>query len=280
MARRARELTPDRSVRHLFGSELRRLRELAEMTLAALSEVVNVSTSHLSRIEAAEYMPPPELPSRLDACFGTDGSFQRLYALARREIHPDKYRRRMELETRARVIEEYAGHIVPGIVQTADYARALFRVSKPKASDDQIEEMVTARLSRQDLLRADPAPDLSMILDEAVIRRPVGGPSVMRAQLAALVGMAHTPTTVVQVLPFEHGEHALLGGTLTLMTLDNGGAVAYEESITTGQLLEDPDSVSARRRAYDVIRAYALSPTDTAALIRSVMEALPNEHHP
>ncbi|GDY44932.1 hypothetical protein SANT12839_058140 [Streptomyces antimycoticus] len=111
----------------------------------------------------------------------------------------------MELEAQARLIEEYAGQIVPGLVQTEDYARALFEKFDPKATLNEIEELVTARMSRQALLSADPPPDVSLILDEAVLQRSFGGPAVMRAQLARLVDLTLTPTTVVQVLPFEHG---------------------------------------------------------------------------
>ncbi|SCK56373.1 Helix-turn-helix domain-containing protein [Streptomyces sp. WMMB 714] len=275
MAARPRELTPDRSARHLFGAKMRAHRERADTSLEGLSDIVNVSRSHLARIETAEAMPPPSLPARLDAAFGTDGIFEELYRLASREIHPDQFRRQMELEARARLIEEYSPQIVPGVVQTEDYARAQFVVSSPKAAADAIEELVTARMSRQALLKADPPPDLSLILDEAVLRRGFGGPAVMRAQLARLAELALTPTTVVQVLPFDRGGHALVGGTLRLMTLENGARVAYEESISTGTLLEDIGVVAERQRAYDLLRACALSPGDSAALIRSALEELP-----
>jgi hypothetical protein len=181
----------------------------------------------------------------------------------------------MELESRATLVEEYAPQIVPGLVQTEDYARSQFVVSNPKATRDRTEELVTARMSRQALLRSDPPPDLSLILDEAVLRRGFGGPAVMRAQLSRLAELAHTPTSVVQVLPFDQGGHALVGGNLTLMTLDNGARVAYEESISTGTLLEEIGIVAERQRAYDLLRACALSPCDSAAFIRSAMEALP-----
>lgn len=275
MVARQRELTPDRSARHLFGAEMRGRRTAAGMSLERLAGVVLVSRSHLARIEVAEYMIPPELPAQLDAAFQTDGLFGKLYGLARHEVHPDKYRRRMELETRARAIECYAGQLVPGLVQTEGYARALFRVSNPRATADEIDQKVAVRLGRQTLLESDPAPHLSVILDEATIRRPIGGAAVMREQLARLADLVDTPTSTVQVLPFEHGEHALLGGTLDLLTLDDGTVVAYEESISTGQLLEDTERVTHRSRSYDLLSAYALSPTRTATFIRSVMEALP-----
>lgn len=276
MAARKRELTPERSVRHLFGAELRGHREEAGMSLEQLAEVVNSSRSHLGRIELAEYMIPPELPAQLDAAFGTDGIFVKLYALARHEVHPDKYRRFMELEARAQSIGHYAGQLVPGMLQTEEYARALFRVSNPEATAEEIEEKVAARMSRQALLRTTSAPHLSVVMDEACVRRPVGGPVVMRAQLARLAELVDTPHTVIQLLPYEHGEHALMGGggALYLLTLDDGSSVAYEEGIATGLLIEDRERVVRRSRSYDLLRAYALSPTQTAAFIHSVMEAL------
>jgi transcriptional regulator with XRE-family HTH domain len=275
MAPRPRELTPDRSARHLFGSEMRRYREQSDMSLESLASVLRYAKSSLARYETADAMVPPDLPERLDAAFGTDGLFGKLYALARHEIHPDKYRRRMELEARAQIIDEYAGHIVTGLFQTEEYARALFRVTNPRVTPEEIEEKVAARLSRQTLLAATPAPDLSVIFDETVIRRSVGGPAVMRDQLARLHDLVDTPTTTIQVLPFAHGEHALIGGgMLQLMTLDDKSTVVYEEGVTASTLVEDPEKVRVRRREYDLMRAYALSPRDTAAFIRSVMEAL------
>lgn len=278
MAQRPRQLRPERSARDLLGAELRRHRELAGYSLAKLSGLVHVSTSHLSRIESAESLPPETLPARLDALFDTDGSFQRLHAVAINEVHPDRYRPRMALEARALMIDEYAGQIVPGLVQTEAYARALFRVFNPEAGHHEIEHKVAARLSRQDLLRRNPPPQLSMILDEAVLRRPIGGPRVMRDQFSRLIDLMHSPTTVIQLIPFAHGEHALLGGTLTLMRLDNGSTVAYEESIDTGQLIDDPAGVLHRRQSYDRLRSHAMSPADTATLLQSALEAYAHEH--
>ncbi|MEU6172907.1 DUF5753 domain-containing protein [Streptantibioticus parmotrematis] len=221
-------------------------------------------------------MPPPDLAELLDAAFGTDGIFGKVYALAKREVHPDRYRRHMELEARARVIEQYAGQVIPGLVQTEDYARALFRGGNPGASDDRIEELVNARLSRQELLRGKSSPYLSLILDEASLRRQIGGNDVMRAQLTALIPMVDTPAGVVQVLPFGHGAHPLTGGSMRFLTLADRSVVAWDESIDSGILLEDPEVVTAYQRAYDLLKAYAMSPSRTAAFITSVLEALPS----
>ncbi len=270
-ARGTRELTPNRSARHMFGAQMRRLREQNGMTLAQLSGIVNHSTSSLHRIETAESAIPKDLPGQLDAAFNTDGWFGTLYALARVEAHPDRYRRRMELETRARRIDEYAGHYVPGILQTESYARAVLASGN---SANKVPDLLTARMARQVIRFGDHPPFMTVVLDEAVIRRAIGGPDVMREQLESLLPLVDSESSTVQVLPFGAGEHPLLGGTLTLLTLDDGMAVAYEESISSGTLYEDAESVETRRRKYDRVRANALSATDSAAAIRAAMEDL------
>lgn len=274
---RAQELTPERSARHLFGHKVRELRRQEELSLEALAAVLVMSKSHLGRVETADHMPPPEMAGKLDLVYETGGIFGQLYALCRREVHPDRYQHRMDLEARAVVIQEYTPQIVPGLLQTEGYARAQFQVHNPKAAPAKVQELVAARLGRQALLLADPRPDYSVILDEGVLRRSYGGPAVMREQLGKLVELALTPTTFVQVLPFSHGGHALEGGSVSLWTMREGNRVAYEEAVSTGTLLEDPSEVQERVRAYDLLSASALSPNASASLIQSVMEAIPDE---
>jgi Domain of unknown function (DUF5753) len=252
---------------------MRSYREEVEMSLERLGSIVGFSKSVLSRVETADAMISPDLPAKLDATFTTSGLFEKLYALARKEIHPDQFRRRHDLESRAVLVEEYSGQLVPGLAQIEGYAKAQFEIHNPKAYPDKITELVAGRMIRQSTLReADPVPDVAFVLDEAVLRRPYGSREVWHAQLQRLADLALTPTTTVQVLPFAHGGHALAGGSLTLLTLGDGTKVAYEESITTGTLLEDAGTVYERQRAYDLLRACALSPGDSANFIRSVME--------
>ncbi|QLE74474.1 helix-turn-helix transcriptional regulator [Streptomyces rectiverticillatus] len=278
MPARPRTLTPDRSARHLFGAKMRAYR--GSMSLERLAEIVNFSKSHLARVETAQSMPPPELPALLDAAFNTDGIFVELYELARREIHPEQFRRRMELEAQARVIAEYTGQLMPGLAQTENYCRLLFRTHNPRSTEAEIEDMVAARISRQALFQADDPPDFSVIVDEAVLCRGFGGPAVMREQLTRLIELNQGPRSVMQVLPFAHGGHALMGGSLALFTLDDGTQVAWEEGSDSGTLMEDFDRVGKRQRAYDHLRSCALSPAESSAFIRSALEALPDEHRP
>lgn len=175
---------------------------------ARLAEILNYSKTHLGNIETANRMVPPGLSARLDAALATDGLFTHLYPLVRREAFPDRYRRFMELEAQAREIAEYAAHTVPGLLQTEAYARALLRVGQPKATTEEFGEKVSARLSRQELLHTDSPPRLWAVLDEAVIRRPAGGPATMCEQLDFFLPLTDAQHITVQVLPYAHGEHS------------------------------------------------------------------------
>ncbi|MDI2128555.1 helix-turn-helix domain-containing protein [Yinghuangia seranimata] len=267
-----RELRPDRSARDLYGSELRRHRTGAGLTLARLAQILRYSKTHLGNIETADRMIPPDLSPKLDAAFGTDGYFVRLYGLARHEQHPGKYRRFMELEAQASRILQYSGHLFPGLLQTEAYARSSLHIGDPEADDDEIEQLVAIRLGRQERLRSECPPHLSVILDEAVLRRPLGGVSTIRRQLAALLPVMDTGRTMIQVLPFSHGGHGLLGGSMTALTLPDDTTVVYLEGIQSGQIVEESEEVTRRIRAYERLRSYAYSPTESAAFITSVME--------
>ncbi|GAA0550092.1 MULTISPECIES: helix-turn-helix domain-containing protein [Streptomyces] len=144
-----RELFPDRSARDLFGAEIRRHREKADMSLRRLSEVLNYSKSHLARIEAAESLPYDDLPSKLDACFGTDGMFARVYALAKNEPFPGRFRRVIEIEKRATAIEQYSCATVPGLLQTPEFARESLRCGNRDAPSAEIDALANARIERQ-----------------------------------------------------------------------------------------------------------------------------------
>ncbi|UQA95925.1 helix-turn-helix domain-containing protein [Streptomyces halobius] len=265
------ELTPYVSARHYFGSELRRHRESAKLSLAQLADILNSSKSTLARIERADLMPPPDLPAALDAAFGTDKHFYGLYQLARKETHPDRFRRYMEFHARAEAIEVFETQFVPGLLQTEAYARALLS-APPDVTREMIEERVQARLDRQEQLHSAASRRHWAILDEAILCRPVGGSQVMHAQLNALLSHVDTPTRTIQVLPFEHGEHALMAGPLALVKTSVGQTVAWEEGHIDGRLFEDPAAVNRRVALYDKLRAYALSPRDSAERIRKAME--------
>ncbi|MFG2098241.1 Scr1 family TA system antitoxin-like transcriptional regulator [Streptomyces sp. NPDC048612] len=266
----SKELTPYLSARHYFGSEQRRHRERAKLSLVQLADIVNFSKSTLARVETAELMPPPELPATLDAAFGTEQYFHGLYELAKREAHPDQYRRFMDFEARAEVIEVYEPQAVPGLLQTREYARA--SLGCQDLPQEQIDQRVNARMSRQERLHADSPPYRWAIIDEAVLRRETGSRECTYKQLARLLEQVDTPDSRVQVMPFSAGPYPLMGGALNLLTLPDGSTVAYEEGIEIAHLYESSEAVKNWRRRYEVLRANALSLAESAVLIRKAME--------
>ncbi|WP_436738032.1 DUF5753 domain-containing protein [Streptomyces sp. BBFR102] len=274
MSTRAKELDPAGSNKKLFGARLRRMRAARGWSLDYLVTKIPMSKSQLARVERGEYLAPEKIPALLDDLFGTDELFAELYVLACREAVQDQYQRRMEYEALAVSIKEYAGALIPGLLQTDDYARALFAAGRPGDLAWQ-EEQLAVRKQRQARLYGQNPPHLSVLLDESSIARPIGGPEVMKRQLEFLVSMVETPTCVIQLLPYGHGEHNLLGGSLSLFTLPEGNSMAYEESIGSGTLLEAPAEVQKRMLRWERLWGCALSPTETAKFMHDVMEALP-----
>jgi transcriptional regulator with XRE-family HTH domain len=276
MAFQPKELHPERSARDRLGAEIRKHRERQGLSLSQLAAILAYSKSQLSRVENGEVVPPVSVINALDLLFDTGQYFQGLYKAAKAERHPGKYKEAMDLEARATVIEEYSCQNVPGLLQTPDVAFRLLRAGLPHAPLSEIEQSRDLRIQRQDRLRKPAGPRCSFILDEAVIRRPIGDARLMAAQLAHIIKAAEELSTVtVQVLPFSSGEHAEMGGSLTLFTLPrrtHSQQFACLEGNRVGTVFDDPEFVAALRESYDLLRAQALSPRDSLAMIGAAMK--------
>lgn len=270
----AKAIDPQASMAALFGTRVRRLREAAGLTQTEVGALTHVVGSRITQIERATGAKPTlELTRSLDRELMADDLLIDLLPFVHREAFPDWSQAFIAYSARAKVIREYASHAVPGLLQTPEYARALLSVGYSLRDAEHLEERVTARLDRQNRLTGPGRPHLWIILDEAVLRRPVGGKAVMRRQLEKLLRMAEEPGVTIQVLPFDQGEHGSLGGSLTLLVMPDGSEVAYTEGAHSGQLTEEPDEVERFVLTYDHLRAMALPPLMSLALIRSVLEA-------
>ncbi|WP_329597880.1 helix-turn-helix domain-containing protein [Streptomyces pseudovenezuelae] len=257
----------------LFGARVRRLRLAAGLTQTELGDKVHVVGTRITQIERASGAKPTlELARALDAVLGADDLLVELWPYVYREAFPDWSRRFMECAERAVVIREYAAHVVPGLLQTEPYARAVLSVGLTLGSEEQLEERVAVRMVRQKRLRTHDRPELCVVLDEAVIRRPVGGQAVMCEQLERLLESVRDRHITVQVLRFDQGEHDVMGGSLTVLAMPDGSEIAYTEGAHYGQLIEDPDEVRRYSLAYDRLRAEALPPLMSLDMIRSVLE--------
>lgn len=257
----------------LFGARVRRLRTAAGLTQAELGALTHVVSTRITQIERASGAKPTlELARALDAALGADDLLVELWPYVYREAFPDWSRKFMEYSERAVAVRQYAAHVVPGLLQTEDYARAVLKVGRTLSSEAQLEERVALRMGRQERLGAPDRPELWVVLDEAVLRRPVGGLPVMRDQLTRLLASATEPHITVQVLPFDQGEREVMGGSLTVLTMPDGREVAYTEGAHYGQLVEEPDEVASLALTYDRLRAAALPPLMSLDMIRFVRE--------
>ncbi|GAA1006663.1 helix-turn-helix transcriptional regulator [Streptomyces thermogriseus] len=273
----AKEIDPSTSMAALFGSRVRRLRLAAGLTQAELARKIHVVSSRIAQIErACGAKPTLSMAQALDVALNADNLLVDLWPYVYREAFPDWSRMFMAYAERAVSIRQYTAHVMPGLLQTEAYARALLSVGQTLTGEEQLEERVAARMARQERLTAPDRPNLWVVLDEAVLRRPVGGHAVMHEQLKRLLGNAEETSITVQVLPFDQGEHSVMGGSLTLLTLPDGSEVAYREGAHHGQLTEEPDDVRRLTLAYDRLRAAALPPLMSLDMIRSVMEG---NHH-
>ncbi len=269
----AKAVEPEESMAALFGAQVRRLRLSAGLTQARLGAMTHVVGTRITQVERCSGAKPTlELAKALDAALGADGLLVDLWPHVYRESFPDWSRTFMAYAAQAVAIREYTAHVVPGLLQTEDYARALLGVDLDLRDEAQLEERLTARLARQNRLDGPGRPELLAILDEAVLRRPVGGEEAMREQLARLVRTAAERQSCILVLPFAHGEHDMLGGSLTVLRLPNGAEVAYCEGAHHGQLFEDPHEVRKLAETYDRLRLAALPARRSLRLIRSAME--------
>ncbi|MFH8759751.1 helix-turn-helix domain-containing protein [Streptomyces atroolivaceus] len=265
-----KDLDPYANPRAFYGAELRRLREAAGLSQNELGERVFCSGTYIGLFEAAERRPQEDLSRRFDELLGSGAHLRRLSLLARQSKVADYFADAAELETRATSICEYAPMLVPGVLQTREYARAVTRATQRLASEETVDGHVGARMERAGMLLRDTPPTFWAILHEAALRVPVGGADVMSAQLTRLVEATRAhPHLVVQVLPFVAGVHPFMNTMVSLMSFADSPPAAYTEGAYSGQLTEEPGMVADIQAAYDLARAMALSPEASQVLLES-----------
>ncbi|UZJ31451.1 helix-turn-helix domain-containing protein [Streptomyces endophytica] len=256
-----------------WGSELTNRREAAGLSQAELGRRLFASRALVCRFESAERRPRLEMAIQIDEALNTDGFFERLYRkLLEASPYASYFAAAADLERLATKICEFESMLVPGLLQTSAYARALMLAGSPLASDEHIEEKVRARLDRAAVLKPADRPAYWAVLHEAVLRVPVGGPAVMAEQLEHVARLVHERKILVQVLPFAAGAFSFIGKMVTLMEFEDAPPTAYTEGVYSGNLLDEPAVVRHVQQSYDLARAAALSPEASLPLIESMVE--------
>lgn len=263
-----RDLDPSASPLDYYGAELRRLREAADLNQKQLGSIIYCTGSLVGQIETARKVPTREFSERVDAALGTEGAMSRLVGLVLRSQLPSWFRQYAELEARATYLSTYQAQLVYGLLQTQAYARAVLGVR----TEENLDARVAARMERQRILERDNPPLMWVVLSEAVLHQEIGGPEVMRNQLARLLELRRREWVKVQVLPFATGAHAGLPGTFNLLRFEDDPDLVYTEDFIQGHMTANPQALREGSLRYDHLQAAALSVDDSAALIARVME--------
>ncbi len=261
-----------------FAAQLRAWRQRAGWTQVELGKKMGYSASLVSGVETLDKPPTAEFARACDAAFGTPGfdpdagtpgTFMTLYELVAREAYPAFFAPVVPFERQAVRIHGWELGAVPGLLQTEAYAQALISISRPMDTPDGIGRLVAARLGRQVILAGEHPPVLWYVIDEAVLRRLVGGPAVMGPQLDALLTAAGTPGIVIQVLPLED-DNPGTDGPVSVYEFAAAPAVAYTECYAGGRIVEAPDEVVELVTVISMLRASALPPRESRELIGQI----------
>jgi transcriptional regulator with XRE-family HTH domain len=272
--------------RRRLAARLRELRENAELTIDEVGERLECSASKISRIETGHVgVTPRDVRDMLEVYGIDDDEREALVQLAREarkkgwwhaynEVFTGSF---VGLESDASFLHTHQGLLVPGLLQTEAYTRAVIRAIRPDSAETDVELRVRGRVNRQKLITDEPnPPEYWAVLDEAVLLRTVGGPEVMREQLKKLVELASLPNVTLQVVPFSAGAHAGMEAPFLILGFPEQADpdVVYVENTTSGVYLEQPEDVHRYTLMFDHLRAAALKPDDTVELVDRTADRL------
>ncbi|MEV7288051.1 helix-turn-helix transcriptional regulator [Streptomyces sp. NPDC093252] len=270
-----KELNPDASPQAAFGARLRSAREAHGWKQEDLSAMMKYSSGHISAVETGRKIPSWRFSRSADAAFGLQGAadtFERAWREIQHGSLLEGFPEYVGHEGRAAEIRAYEVGVIPGLLQTPDYAAAIEagHVERGAITPEQAQERVSFLGERQAMVARKPPPLVHVVLDESCIRRPVGSPSVMQAQMARLIAFAEQPNAVLQVADFSIGARRPFSLPITVLTLPDRSLLAYAESATRGHLDRETNSVLPLLTAYHHLQKHALPQAGSVAMIDQV----------
>lgn len=272
-----KELDPDTSPAAAFGQRLRRLRDERGWTQDELGERIGCSGTHISAVETGRRPPTPRFAASADKALGSGDRLERQSRALRHTALLEGFPEYVRQEARAAEIRLYEVGVIPGLLQTADYAATLEAdaVRRQAITPEQADERVALVRQRQATLARNPSPLIFAVLDEGCILRPMGDPSIMDAQFARLLEFAELPNTVLQIAPFRMGARRPFSLPVTVLTLPDRSLASYAESAQRGHLERESSFVLPILTAYHQLQAEALSQDASVAMIEQVRKGTP-----
>ncbi|MFP8944151.1 helix-turn-helix domain-containing protein [Streptomyces fenghuangensis] len=269
------EPNPSSSLR-TFGAVVQALREHAGLSRAELGTWVRYSKHTVASVELGRRMPDESFVELAEVALGNTGALRKAakYLTRGEPGLAAWFRQWARLERLAVSLATYECRLVPGLLQTEGYARAVFDNSIPPLSDEQMEAQVAARLDRQRVIRERPNALFSFVMEEYIVRRRLGGDEVAREQLDHILTVARLRNVSVQIMPTDTVCHAGLDGPLALLETRDGKRLAYSEGQESGRFIADPKEAATLHQRYATLRAQALSPYESTGLLERIRGAL------
>ncbi|MCZ2525375.1 helix-turn-helix domain-containing protein [Streptomyces sp. HB2AG] len=254
-----------------FGAQVKLFRERAGLTQAQLGTRIGYGEDLVAAVERARRIPRAEFIDKADDALEAGGVLRAMKDEVARARYPGFFRDAARLEAEAVELHAYDTHVIKGLLQTEEYARAVFGMRRPLLSEDTIEQRVAARMARQEIFSRWPAPLMSFVIEEAVLRRRIGGREVQRGQLEQLLAIGQKRNVEIQVMPLDREDHAGLSGPFTLMETDRQQRFAYVEVQNVSRLQTERTTVRGLEAQYGIIRAQALTPRESVAFIEKLL---------
>ncbi|MFJ4905626.1 Scr1 family TA system antitoxin-like transcriptional regulator [Streptomyces sp. NPDC093249] len=268
---------------HLFralGKIIKVLRKNAGLSQAELAALTHCSEDLISAIERGVRVAQPDFLVMVDPLLNAGGALIAASedvreAVSRARVrHPNWFRDFAKAEAEAVALHYYAPQAIPGILQTHAYAEAIFGHRRPLYHETEIEKLLADRLSRQVIFEKQPLPTISFVIEQAILRRPMGGPNAFRVQLQRLIEVAQFRNVYLQIMPDDQTEHPALEGQFTLITLKGQREVAYTESYGNSRLFTGLEEVRVYGERYGIMRAEALTPLESLEYLKQMLGEL------
>ncbi|MFF9393411.1 helix-turn-helix domain-containing protein [Streptomyces griseoluteus] len=259
------------AVLRAVGRQIKAWRESAGMTQVELGSAIGYGEEMVSSVERGRRVPKPDFLDRTDEVVGAGGKVSAMQADVERARYPKKVRDLQKLEEESVELGAYTALHIHGLLQTPEYAHALYAMRRPTYTEEEIERLVAARMARKSVFERVPRPEITFVQEQAALERPIGGRAVLRRQLEHLLEMSEMRHVTIQMMPTDKQEHAGMAGHFRLLKLRDGKTLGHLEVQFHSRLITDPREVQILEMRYGMIRAQALPPMESRARIEKLL---------
>ncbi|MGW3492648.1 helix-turn-helix domain-containing protein [Streptomyces sp. NPDC001020] len=259
------------AVLRTVGRQIKMWREAAGLKQVELGAAIGYGEEMVSSVERGRRIPKPDFLDNADEALGAGGKLSAMKDDVERARYPKKVRDLAKLEDESVELGAYASHHIHGLLQTPEYAQALYAMRRPAYTEDEIERLVAARMARKAVFERTPRPQITFVQEEVTLRRPIGGRMALRGQLERLLEIGALRHVSIQVMPTDREDHAGMAGPIRLLKLRDGKTLGHSEAQLHSRVISNPRDVQILEMRYGMIRAQALPPRESLAFIEKVL---------